>query len=335
MELIDSVVVSTRVRLARNFAAYPFPHHLHDKKIADTIISQVHEVLNGIDDFYLYRMDALSVEELTSLRERHLISASLLNKPDFSAVLLNADNTVSVMVNEEDHLREQCIMQGFNVWNCYEVLSGIDDELSRISLLAFDDHFGYLTACPSNMGTGMRCSVMLFLPAITQSGHINSLSEQMNRLGFVLRGEDGEGSYANGYLYQLSNEVTLGISEKTLLSEVNNVVLRIVQMEGEERKQLYASDRIALRDRVGRAYGILTNCSLLSYEEFICLYADLKLGLALGILEGDMEGVNKLYLKMHDAFLRADSKKELSQRDLLALRAETIVMELETLIKKR
>ncbi|MBO5525597.1 MAG: ATP--guanido phosphotransferase [Clostridia bacterium] len=335
MELIDTVVVSTRVRLARNFAAYPFPHRMRDRKIADTIISEVKEVLDGIDDFTLYRMDRLPVDTISSLRERHLISAALLSRPEISAVLLNSDDTVSVMVNEEDHLREQCLLSGYNIWTCYEVLSGIDDELSRISLLAFDEHFGYLTACPTNMGTGMRCSVMLFLPGLTWTNGIDALCEKIFHLGFVLRGEDGEGSYASGCLYQLSNEVTLGISEEKLLTEVNNVVLKIVQYEGEERRKLYASDRIALRDRVGRAYGILSNCSLLSYEEFLCLYTDLKLGLFLGILKGDIEGVNRLYFRMNDAALRRERKKGLSERELLAYRAEVLGMELELLIQKR
>lgn len=335
MELVDTVVVSTRVRLARNFAAYPFPHHIKDTAIADTIISQVTRALNELDDFYLYRLDRMSVERLTSFRDRHLISSTLLRRPELSAVLLNQDHTVSIMVNEEDHLREQCILPGFSIWTCYEVLSAIDDGLSRISLFAFDDHFGYLTACPTNMGTGLRCSVMLFLPALTQNGVMTSIFEQVRRLGFVLRGEDGEGSRANGYLYQLSNEVTLGISEEKLLNEVNNVVLKIVQLEGEERKKLYASDRLALRDRVGRAYGILSNCALLSYEEFLSLYADVRLGLALGILRGNMEEFNQLYYSMNDASLREECKKELSERELLTCRAEVLAIKLESLINKR
>ncbi|MBO4989581.1 MAG: ATP--guanido phosphotransferase [Clostridia bacterium] len=332
MELSETVVLSTRVRLARNFAAYPFPHRLFDEAVARTVIRTVYDALSGLDDFTLYRLAETDDETIKRLLENNLISPALLSHKSIAAAIVNAEETVSVMVNEEDHLREQCILPGSNVWGCYELLSGIDDEISKSAVLAYDEHFGYLTACPTNIGTGLRCSLMLFLPALTKNGLIPSLKEKMSRLGMVLRGAHGEGSEASGFLYQLSIEVTLGVSEMKILSEVNNVALKIIQFEGEERQNLFAADSLSLQDSALRAFGILTHCVLLSYEEMISLMADLKLGVALGIVKGDVPALEDLSGAMLDTNLVMREGKPLTERELKTKRAHYVKSALQDII---
>ena len=189
------------------------------------------------------------------------------------------------MINEEDHLREQYIVDGLNLTFAYRKISEIDDELSKELRFAFDAQLGYLTACPTNLGTGMRASAMLFLPGLTRTKKMNSLIRQISCFGHTVRGVYGEGSVAEGYLYQISNEVTLGVDESYILSEVQRAVLSIVNLEARSRKQLRGDDYVGIKDECCRAYGILSNCASVSYAEFIKLVSDVKLGVALGFLE--------------------------------------------------
>ena len=211
--VIKTTVISTRIRLARNFAAYPFPRRMDDAQ-AEDIVYLVGEGLKQFDEFTKYEIDGLSRQQATLLKERYLISPALL-KSKKGAAFVSDDKAISVMVNEEDHLREQYIYKGFDLYKAYERISGIDDGLAELYDFAFDDKLGYITACPSNLGTGMRASVMMFLPGLTQNGGLKAVLPTLKENGLTVRGTFGEGSTTEGCIYQISNERTLGVSEKT------------------------------------------------------------------------------------------------------------------------
>ena len=312
-------VISTRIRLARNLNGYPFPARLKSDAQAKEIIRSVSATINKVDPFRLYYMDAISEERRLNLVENRLISPALLQSPSRSALLLreikssaNGDDyvsaeelpqykyNVSVMINEEDHLREQCIEKGLALRTAYDKLSAMDAQIARSIPFAYDERLGYLTACPTNLGTGVRASVMLFLPALCLGGIMNGLMKSASRLGLTVRGAYGEGSDAKGYTFQISNEVTLGVNEDYILGEVEKVVKKIVDMEAEARVSLQRGERAyEVKDRCLRAYGLLTNCALLSHDELDELTADLKLGVCLGYLQcADLGEIDELDSKM-------------------------------------
>ena len=294
----ESVAVSTRIRLARNFKDYPFPGRLlrdkHAEEQAHEIVRLIAAELAEIEDFSLYEMRSISDERAAFLMERYLISRDLVRNRAISAALVSRDESISVMLNEEDHVREQYFTKGFELKKAYERIAGIDDVISESIPFAFDDTFGYLTACPTNLGTGLRASVMLFLPAISRRGLMRTVMPQLTRLGLTVRGAFGEGSGSEGDLFQVSNEVTLGVSEEDILYVVESSVGYVVELELLERARMKAEEGIALKDRVRRAYGALTNCCILEEREFMRRVADLKLGIALGYFSAGGDGEERM-----------------------------------------
>ncbi len=290
----ESVAVSTRIRLARNFADYPFPSRLltdaHGEEQAEEIVRIISTELGTVDSFTLYRLKNLSREKINFLRERNLISKDLERHRKISAVLLTKDESISVMINEEDHVRAQYFMRGFDLKKAYERVSGIDDCVSECIPFAFDEKLGYLTACPTNLGTGLRASVMLFLPAVISRGLMPKLLPMLARNGLTVRGAFGEGSGTEAWLYQISNEMTLGYSEGEILELVERAVATVVEMELIERERMKAEGGLALQDRVCRAFGTLSSCQMIGAEEFLQRTADVKLGVALGILQSPLGG---------------------------------------------
>lgn len=289
---IESTVISTRVRLARNLVGYPFPNRIRDVSQAKEIIRKVNDVASDIREFTLYSMDVISENVAQAIFDDHLISAELVANKEYGAALIDEreqekdepHERVSIMINEEDHLREQYITDGLNLPQAYRKISEIDDELSKSLRFAYDDRLGYLTACPTNLGTGLRASVMLFLPGLTKMRKMNSVIREIAKLGHTVRGVYGEGSRAEGFMYQISNEVTLGEEEECILSEVQKAVLNIVNLESQARKSLRAGDCDGLRDLCWRARGVLTNCYKISFEDFLRRVSEVKLGIALGFL---------------------------------------------------
>ena len=298
LNTFESVAVSTRIRLARNFKDYPFPARLlkdpHAEEQAHEIVRLIAAELAEIEDFSLYEMRTVSDERAAFLMERYLISRDLVRNRAISAALVSRDETISVMLNEEDHVREQYFTQGFDLKKAYERIAGIDDVISESIPFAFDDTFGYLTACPTNLGTGLRASVMLFLPAVSRRGLMRTVMPQLTRLGLTVRGAFGEGSGSEGDLFQVSNEVTLGVGEGDILSVVEQSVGYVVEMELLERARMKAEEGIALKDRVRRSYGVLTHCSILEEREFMRRVADVKLGIALGYFGTGGEGEERM-----------------------------------------
>lgn len=320
----ENVVVSTRIRLARNFADYPFPNKLTDVRQAREIIRLIAAELNHTDTFDVFYMDEITAEKAEFLKERHLISQDLINNRRISAALVSRDESISIMINEEDHIREQYFLKEFDLDKVYERIMGIDDIISESIPFAFDETLGYLTACPTNLGTGLRASVMLFLPALSRRDLIRKIMPSITRLGLTVRGAFGEGSGTEGEMYQISNEVTLGLSETDLLETVKNVVSTVTEFELRERIKLFEEDEIAFRDRVFRSHGILTNCYMLSGQEVMERMADVKLGVAMGVLHGNMQELNDLVVAMRPANINRLNGAPLDKRERDIYRAEYI-----------
>ena len=285
----ESVAVSSRIRLARNFADYPFPARLlrdaHAEEQAQEIIQLVSAKLSRLDAFVLYEMKNLSDERAAFLVERNLVSRELISNRRISAALILRDESMSVMINEEDHIRAQYFIRGFDLGKAFERISGIDDAISESIPFAYDDMFGYLTACPTNLGTGLRASVMCFLPAVSRRGLMRRISPELTRLGLTVRGAFGEGSGAEGEMFQISNELTLGLAESEILVLVEDAVKTVCKIEMRERECMLVENDVRVKDCVMRSYGVLANCCMIEEKEFERRVADVKLGVALGFFE--------------------------------------------------
>lgn len=332
LDMYKGIIVTSRVRLARNLKDYPF--FIENITDAKDVVKKVNRALVKCDTFNLYYMANLTSDKLEEMKERHLISQNLINNKETGAALINQDESVSVMVNEEDVIREQCFMKGFRIAEAYKRIDRIDDELSKTLDFAFDDKFGYLTACPTNLGTGLRASVMMFLPALTNGGKINDLIKEVKKRGLTVRGLYGEGSKAEGYNYQISNEATLGVAEYDIIGVVEEAVERIVVAEREEEEILYGKNQLFTMDKVRKAYGILTNAVLLSYDEFLSLISEVKLGAMLGMINiTDIEKLDDLIVSVRPANLCAQYNRKLSATDRDLFRAEFVAAKLAKIRK--
>ncbi len=318
----DSVVVTTRIRLARNFADYPFPNRLKNVVQAREIVRLIAAELKHTDTFDQYDMNNIPPERAAFLKERNLISRDLIENRRISAAFISRDESISVMVNEEDHVREQYFLREYNLEKVYERISGIDDIISESIPFAYDKELGYLTACPTNLGTGLRASVMLFLPALSRKDLMREIMPSLYELGLTVRGSYGEGSGAEGELFQISNELTLGLSEEEILRSVKDAVEKIVEFELREREQMLLDDERGLRDKVLRSYGILTNCATMEEGEFMQRMADVKLGVATKILHGNMSDLDNLVVAMCPANINRLNGAPLGEGDRNAYRAE-------------
>ena len=316
-------IIRTRIRLARNIADYPF--RINDYAVAREVVKKVNRALVRSDTFNLYYVSNLTNTTLESMKERHLISQNLIDNKECGAVLINQDESISVMVNEEDHIREQCFMRGLRLKEAYQTITKIDDDIANNLTLAFDPNFGYLTACPTNLGTGMRASVMMFLPALTESGKIRALVQEVAELGLTVRGLYGEGSDAEGFMYQISNEITLGVSEDEILERVEETVLQICEAERDEMKRLYVRNELSTMDKAHKSFGVLTNAVILSYSEFMSHIARVKLGAMLGMIEiSDINAIDDLIIKVRPANIAETYSKRLSAQNRDLFRAKIV-----------
>lgn len=296
----SDIILSSRVRFARNLSGFPFGSRLKDEQ-AQEIIQKVSDLLsvNGFEK----KEFASSLEALTYV-EKHYISREFAEKRSAHALLTNEPCGYAVMICEEDHLRMQCILPGLALDEAYASLCKLDDLIDQHFDVAFDEHLGYLTHCPTNLGTGMRASVMMFLPALTMSGRIGALASQLSKIGLTMRGLYGEGTAAEGNLYQVSNQITLGITEEDTLKKLSDVIRQITESERSLRKLINEEQNPDLVDRICRAEGTLRHAFLLSSSEFISLYADVRLGISLGIVDGlDYERLDTLFVDVMPASL--------------------------------
>ena len=290
-DMMNKIVVSSRIRLARNIADLPFPHKLEGEQ-AFGFMKKISDLLQESGNFKAYLMSQMSDVQKRAFVEKHLISLDLTKKNKHGAVIVSDDESISVMLNEEDHIREQSIVKGFDLALAFEKIKKVDQKIIANVPLAYDDTLGFLTSCPTNVGTGMRASVMMFLPSLTKTGKINSLIKALDQKRMTVRGIYGEGSESEGYLYQVSNKISLGFSEEDIIANVSRAVEQICNLEMAESKAIFESNKIAITDKIMRSKGILTNAYVLSTKEFFERFADVKLGVTLGIL--NCKDVSKL-----------------------------------------
>jgi protein arginine kinase len=277
----NDVVISSRVRFARNLQGYPFEERLSAER-AEEIIEKTAKALG--DEFRRTNMADVTPLMAESMVEKHFISREFASKKTPHALFVNENKSLYLMALEEDHLRLQCILPGLALRDAYRFAVEADEQLEAALPIAFDRQLGYLTHCPTNLGTGMRASVMLFLPALTEQGYMPSLTHRLTKLGLTIRGLYGEGSGTRGSLYQISNQVTLGLSEEDILTKLEETVSTIIEKERAARS--LTGEGAAIReDRIRRAEGILRYATRISSSEFFSLFESLKLGVALGIID--------------------------------------------------
>ena len=328
------VVISSRVRVARNLAGIPFPHLLNKERSGE-VIQALRLALKNTDAAELLgNLELCDLNELTPLErqilvDKHLISPDFLNNTGAGAVVLRDDEVVSIMINEEDHLRIQCLLPGLNLKEAWAIIDRIDDGLEKTLDYAFSEKLGYLTSCPTNVGTGMRASVMLHLPALKLTKQLYGVLNAISKLSLTVRGLYGEGTEALGDLYQISNQVTLGLSEEEIINNLISSTRQILSQEKAARQALYQNSPEAVRDRVCRAYGALKYARIMSSEEAMRLISDLRLGVALNIIPGPgVSLLNELMVKIRPAFLRKISGQEMSPPERKVYRAGLIREEL-------
>lgn len=287
-ELVRNNVVSSRIRLARNVTGLEFPRNI---KVTDertlNLINGAYAVAKGVFEARLLPMNRLSKEQKKALVERHLVSLALANNTQNGAVIVEGDKKfgISVMLNEEDHIREQCVEEGFNLKRAYERLRVYDERLLHTLPIAYDPTLGFLTACPTNLGTGMRASCMLFLPALKRAGAIeDALKTFKSEFGLTVRGVYGEGSDAAYDMYQISNSRTLGVSEGEIISQVEQAVAKVCYCERVALEKLVRERQTELLDRISRSYAVLKGAYALTAQELMQLLVDVKIGVILGVL---------------------------------------------------
>jgi protein arginine kinase len=320
----SDIVISSRIRLARNLAAFPFTNRASAHQKAE-IEASLRERIGKLDvepRLWYVNVPGLSALDRQFLVERQLISRELAAAEGPRGVALGPQETVSLMVNEEDHLRLQVMRSGFALDEAWQNIDQVDDLLEQRVTYAFSEEFGYLTACPTNVGTGMRASVMLHLPALVLTKQIEKVFRALQKINLAVRGLYGEGSRASGDFYQISNQVTLGKSETTILSEIREVIPQIITYERQARNTLVRETRQALQDRVSRAFGTLCSATMMTSEETMDLLSSVRLGINLGLLEDlTMPTVNELFIHTQPAHLQKLMGSSLDGEERNAARA--------------
>ncbi|MDF2814234.1 MAG: ATP:guanido phosphotransferase [Paenibacillus sp.] len=331
----QDVVISSRIRIARNLSTYPFPM-LSTNIQSKEVLNQVQQMmdsdeLNTISEFQFIPLEQLSDLEKRVLVEKHLISPNLANEAKDGAFILSRNESVSIMINEEDHLRIQCLCPGFQIREAWDLANQIDDVFESQLDYAFDEHRGYLTSCPTNVGTGIRASVMMHLPALVITQQMNRILSAINQVGLAVRGLYGEGSEATGNVFQISNQITLGQSEQEIIDNLYSVARQIIEHERAARQKLVNESRLRIEDRVKRSYGILSYASIMDSKEAAQRLSDVRLGIDLGILENVSPNVlNELSVLTQPGYLQYSAGAKLSSDDRDIRRAELIREKLST-----
>ncbi|MBO5222775.1 MAG: protein arginine kinase [Clostridia bacterium] len=316
LPVIDSrMVVSSRIRLARNLKKYPFPSRLSEEAAREMKL-ELHDLLK---EYPHETFDFLDMKNVTSVQagamtEEHLISPDFGRNGEKTALLLGREKTLSVMINEEDHLRIQAMGFGSCLEDLYRRINELDDYIDGKVEYAFSDKYGYLTSCPTNLGTGIRASVMLHLPALTRRGLMERVIHSVSQVGITVRGLYGEGTQAGACLYQVSNSYSLGISESETIALLNRIVAQICESEKKARENQFPDLRA--RDELYRSYGILKECRMLTSAEFRTLYSKVRLAAEEGLLELDIPALDRLFIECqpYNLMLTGDSESE-NERD--------------------
>ncbi len=323
------VVLSSRIRLARNLSGIPFPNRANEKQLGQ-VVELVHGVLPELEkDGHQYaavRLDSLNPLERFVLVERNITSPAHVEEPCERSIILRDDVAVSILVNEEDHLRIQCMRPGLDLNEAYHIANRVDDVFESQLDFAYGEQLGYLTSCPTNIGTGLRASVMMHLPGLVLTKQIQRMVTAATQLGMTVRGIYGEGSEAAGNIFQLSNQLTLGYSEQEIVDNLTSIARQVVEQEKQARKSLVADAGITLVDRIWRAYGVLRFACSITSQEALALLSEVRLGVDMGIIEGvDPQVFNELLIATRPHYLVKQYGKpeyDASERD--QLRAKVI-----------
>lgn len=323
---MSNVVITTRVRLARNLKNYPFPCKLSAQG-REEVIEKVRDAVKNsnsvlADDFSFIKMSEVDPRRSVSLVEKRLVSPEFISDNTGRALLLSTDESLSIMINEEDHIRLQVITKGLSLEQAYDTADKLDTLLDENLDFAFDEKLGYLTQCPTNLGTGMRASVMLHLPALEKSRAISRIAGNLSKLGLTIRGAHGEGTEPKGALYQLSNQVTLGISEQAAIENLKNITLQLVAQEEQARERLCQS--MDVQDTIARSMGILKYAKLISHDEALKLLSNVRLGAIAGLLDADVEAIDRLMTDVEPATLSVSAGKNLTPQERDTERAKLI-----------
>ena len=323
------IAISSRVRLARNIDCIPFPTRMNPGQ-GETIINKVWESISQssealVNNLVLMKIGKLDPIDRQILVEKHLISPELGESKRESAVIISRDEIISIMINEEDHLRIQCIFPGMLLDDAWKLCSKLDVLFEEKIDFAFDKKLGYLTCCPTNVGTGIRASVMLHLPALGMTGYIKGILEACGKIGIAVRGIYGENSEASGNMFQISNQVTLGQTDEEIIYSVKNVATQIIEQEKMLRKELYNQNPYRFEDRIYRSLGLLSNARIMTAEESLKLLSDVRLGVDMGTIEGiSMEILNEIMLVTQPAYIQRLAGRTLSPDERDIRRAELI-----------
>ncbi|MEW8969524.1 protein arginine kinase [Mesobacillus jeotgali] len=332
----SDIVLSSRIRFARNLDEYNFPT-LFTNGEAEAVIGTIMERASNSSAAAFGQLETIKMDDIPPLQkrvlvEKHLISPHLAENSVHGAVLLSDNEEVSIMINEEDHIRIQCIFPGFQLSEALQAANEIDDWLEEYVNYAFDEKFGYLTSCPTNVGTGLRASVMMHLPGLVLTQQMNRIVPAINQLGLVVRGIYGEGSEALGNIFQISNQITLGKSEEDIVDDLKSVVSQIISQERSAREALAKTSNIQLEDRVFRSYGTLANSRIIETKEAARCLSDLRLGIDMGFIKNISKSIlNELMILTQPGFLQqyAGGPLRPNERDIrrAALIRERLKME--------
>lgn len=323
----SDIVISSRIRLARNLAQFVFPHWVN-KKQGEQVLQTAEETIAKVD--YLKNVTVFRLQDLDSidkqfLIERHLMSYEHAQKTDHKAVAIDDAEIVSIMINEEDHIRVQVMQSGFNLFEAWNIINRIDDCLAKELNFAFSPEWGYLTACPTNTGTGMRGSVMLHLPALVMTQQINRILAAIAKLSFTTRGLYGEGTQASGNFFQISNQVSLGHSEDDIIGKINGLIRQIIEQENQARETLLSRSNTMLEDKIYRSFGILKSAYIISSQETIELLSMVRLGCDLGVIKDiDRRKINELFIITQPAHLQKSENRKLTSQERDIKRADII-----------
>lgn len=284
------IVVSSRIRLARNLEGLPFPARMNDEQRSE-LCSRVKNAILQSNTPFAKSLNFISLKDIPEIEaramvERHIVSREFVADNRERAVILSEDESICIMIGEEDHIRIQVLLGGLQLEKAYDIAEQLDTLLCDSLHFAFDEQLGFLTECPTNLGTGLRASVMLHLPIIEGEGQMAGLSESINKIGLTVRGMYGEGSNATASLYQISNQITLGISEKNAIENLKIIAMQLVDKERTARNEI---EKVKLEDLCMRSLGILQNARILSSEEMMKLLSRIKLGQSMGIIEKEIE----------------------------------------------
>lgn len=330
----EDVVVSTRIRIARNMEDYKFPGFIsleESDSVADQVLNAMKNKENE-ETYKYYRTKDLTDLDKTVFVEEHLISPNLAKTRNNSGFLLRGDQKATIMINEEDHIRIQVLLPGLNIEEGWEIGSKIDSRLEEKIKYAFHQQYGYLTSCPTNVGTGLRASVMVHLPCIAMSGHLNTIMEALRKVGLTVRGIYGEGSKVLGYFFQISNQTTLGENEVDIMKKLNRIILQIVARERSTRNFMMERRGSELEDKIFRSLGILNYSRVMSSIEAMTHLSNVKLGCDMGIINNlNSKDIVKLMIEVQPASIQINSKLEMLKEERDIYRAQIIRKNLKSL----